>query len=158
MATLTATNIPARAEAVALANGATVTRVWQYIQSATASSGDVVYNPFWRIPKDAVIFKVAVSGRTVDGTAILTPGVRVYNSASAATDTLFGSLTLSVAGRIGDVIHSSAGDSAHLPMVVSIPDDSSQPHYAHFVLKWQANASATTSTSLDVIVQYVMDR
>lgn len=152
MATITATTAGFRGEAVAVANGATVTRVWQYISTGTASSGDVIYNPNWRLPKDAFVTSVKVSGKTVDGTGIVVPNLRVYNSASAATDTAFGSITLSPIHASTEVVGTT------LPLQVVIADDSSCPHYAHVVLKFQANASGTGSNSMDIIVQYVMDR
>jgi hypothetical protein len=152
MATITATTAGFLGEAKAVANGGTVTRIWQYISTGTMSSGDVIYNPNWRLPKGAFVTSVKVSGKTVDGTGIVVPCVRVYNSASAATDTVFGSITLSPVHASTEVVGTT------LPLEVSIADDSAQPHYAHFILKFQANASGTGSASMDLIVQYVMDR
>lgn len=152
MATITASTLvvgEAKTDPVA-----TVTRVWKYYQTATCSSGDVFFHPKWLIPNHATITSVRVSGATTDGTAIVVPNIRIYNSASAATDIAFGSLTLSPAGRIADVVYSSAGDSARLPYTHSASDDAAN-HNAHFIVKCQANASATTSTSMCFIVTYV---
>ena len=151
MATITATT-QVIGDARAIANGGTVTRVWQYISTGTASSGDVIYHPMWRIPKGAIITSVKVSGKTVDGTGIVVPNLRVYDSASAATDTAFGSVTLSPVHASTEVVGTT------LPLVVTIADDSASPHWAHFILKFQANASGTGSNSMDLIVQYCMDR
>lgn len=152
MATITATT-QVIGDARAVANGATVTRVWQYIFTGTASSGDVIYHPYWRVPKGAMITSCKISGKTVDGTSIIAPNLRVYNSASAATDTVIGSLTISPVHRSLDEVIGTA-----TPVEVTIADDSASPHWAHIILKIQANASATGSNSIDFAIQYTMDR
>jgi hypothetical protein len=136
---------------------ATITRVWQYTHTLTLSATDVIFHPMWRIPNHATITSVRIGGRTADGTNIIKPVIRVYNSASAATDTVLGSLTLSVAGRLGDVVYSSAGDSAHLPFTHSASDDAAV-HFAHLILVADTAASGTGSTSIDIIVQYTMNK
>ena len=130
-----------------------VQRVWQYIFTGTASSGDVIYHPNWRVPKGAIITDVRISGKTVDGTSIIVPNLRVYDSASAATDTAFGSLTISPVHRSLDPVVGTA-----TPVVVTIADDSASPHWAHIILKIQANASATGSNSIDFAITYTCDR
>jgi hypothetical protein len=131
---------------------ATITRVFTVVTTNTLSSGDVIFHPFWRIPNHAIITSVKVGGATVDGTNIINPVLRYYDSASAATDVSFGTLTLSVVTRVStDTIATT------LPYTFSASDDAAV-HFAHLIIKAQAAVSGTGSTSINVIVQYVMNK
>lgn len=151
MATLTAAAAVASNQARVPSGPELVQRIFTYVSSATLSAGDVVLMNSARIPHGAIITRCRVSGRAVDGTAIVTPFVRV-----GATDTTFGSLTLSVAGRIGDALHTSAADSAHLPFTVSVSDDASI-RYATLGFLAGTHASGTGSMSVSFILDYIMD-
>lgn len=135
---------------------ATITRWWTHVTTNTLSSGDVIFHPMWRVPKGANICWVRVGGRTVDGQTILNPALRVYDSASAATDTSLGTRTLSVSQNYGETVNLSGAGAP--PINVSIADDSASPNWAHIVLKAQAATSGTGSTSIDLLVQYFMNK
>lgn len=132
-----------------------VTRVFTVpaSESATLSAGDVVLLPWGRIPTGATVVDAKISGKLMDGTAIIVPFLRD----PAGTDTTLGSLTLSVAGRIGNLVHSSAGDSAHVPFTLTASDDASV-RYSVVGFTVGTTASPSTSASLSLILTYVMDK
>lgn len=153
MATLTATSGGINAQPRIASAGEMITRVFDYYKTTSLSAGDVVlFGDFARIPHGATIVQCRLSGNTKDGTAIIVPWVDV-----GSTRTTMGSLTLSAAGRIADVIHSSAADSAHLPLTISVSDDATV-RYAPVGFTVQTLASHTGSTSLSIILSYIMDK
>jgi hypothetical protein len=130
-----------------------VVRVFDYYKTTTLSAGDVVLlDSFARVPHGATIVDCKLSGNTKDGTIIMVPFIRV-----GSTDTTMGSLTLSAAGRIASVVHSSAADSAHIPFTISVSDDAAT-RYATVGITIGTTASHTGSTSVSVLLTYVMDR
>lgn len=152
MATLTAAAAVASNQARIASGPEVVRRVFDYYLTTTLSAGDVILMDWARIPHGAVVTDCRLSGNTKDGTIIMTPFLRV-----GATDTTMGSLTLSAAGRIGAVIHSSAADSAHLPFTVSVSDDATV-RYATMGITVGTTASGTGSTSVSIIIDYIMDK
>ena len=129
-----------------------VARCFDFLKTTTLSAGDVVLLTGATIPHGAQLIQARLSGQTKDGTIIITPFLRV-----GAADTTMGSLTLSVAGRIGDLIHTSAADSAHLPFTVSVSDDAAV-RYAQVGFTVGTTVSHTGSTSLSIILSYIQDR
>ena len=153
MATITASAATPRAAQPKIGVASPIVRVFDYYMTTTLSAGDVVLlDSFARVPHGATVTSARVSGNTADGTIIVVPFLRV-----GSTDTTLGSLTLSAAGRIGDLVHSSAADSAHIPFTVSVSDDAST-RYATVGLTVGTTASHTGSTSVSLILTYVMDR
>jgi hypothetical protein len=154
MATLTATAVVAAPTSAKIARGPeTITRVFDYVKATSLSAGDVVLmDAFAQIPHGATLVQCRLSGQTKDGTIIIAPHVDV-----GTTRTVLGSLTLSAAGRIGDVLYSSAQDSAHLPFTISVSDDASI-RYARVGFVVGTTASHTGSTSLSIIITYTQDR
>lgn len=153
MATLTAAAAVASNQPRIASGPELVRRVFDYYRTTTLSVGDVVLlDAFARIPHGAVVTGCKLSGNTKDGTIIMVPFLRV-----GTTDTTMGSLTLSAAGRIADVVHSSAADSAHLPFTVSVSDDAAV-RYATVGITIGTTVSGTGSTSVSVILDYTMDK
>lgn len=133
----------------------TVTRVFDFVDTATLSQGDVVLMPWARIPHGAVITDVKIGGQLINGTAILLPQIEV----GSTTVNLGGSLTLSQGGGLprNPGQPTSFGESTNIPYVVSVSDDA-VIRYATLKMTVQTVTSATTSASIVYMVTYTMDK
>lgn len=135
---------------------APIRRVFTHFETATLSAGDIILMPQAQIPHGAHITDIRVGGGLRDSTtgAIIRPGIDV-----GATTSYFGTLTLSVAGRIPTTVvgPTTASEAAAIPFTVSVSDDAAI-RYATLRFQVQAATSATTSASLVFIVDYVMDK
>jgi len=156
MATITA-SAAAAANQPKYHDVATITRVWNYTRTTTLTADIVVNYEAWKIPDGATITSVKLGGHLpVNGASvgIFNVVLRKYNSASAATNVILGSATISSAIRLPVDV---ANTAANLPYTLDIDDDSVH-RYAHIYLQQTAApASPTVSESVVFIVQYVMD-
>ena len=156
MATITA-SAAAAANQPKYHDVATITRVWNYTRTTTLTADIVVNYEAWKIPDGATITSVKLGGQLpVNGASvgIFNVVLRRYDSASAATNVILGSATISAAIRLPVDV---ANTAANLPYTLDIDDDSVH-RYAHIYLQQTAApASPTVSESVVFIVQYVMD-
>lgn len=142
MATITAT--VARAMQATYRPTTTVTKVGNYVTSASLSVGDVIMFQNIRIPHGAIITDVSFKYSAPDGQIAFDVGTQ----GSASTANLFGSVTLST-GVAGAIVK----PSVNAAQTVSVSDDSVE-RFQTFAVKVTASTSATASASIMAIVQY----